>query len=195
MRRRCVSRRGSTRQPTPASPRPADQKPYWDMERARISGTREVPVEFLVNGRWWRTADRRRRPAARSPGDVAARASGWIAARILPSSHTNPVFVEVAGRRCGRRCERALGARGGGALLAAEGANIREPERADAGRATSTPGRSTGSCWGRHREWAASDRSPINIGTTTTMPRRAYVGPNSSSGTREGLRCCISALA
>ena len=75
---------------------PADQKPYWDIERARVPGTREVPVEFLVNGRVVAT---RRVVADGKPHDLrvtlpVAR-SGWVAARILPSSHTNPVFVTV----------------------------------------------------------------------------------------------------
>ena len=75
---------------------PADEKPYWDIERARIPGTREVPVEFLVNGRVVAT---RRVVADGSPHDLRVTLplarSGWIAARILPSSHTNPVFVTV----------------------------------------------------------------------------------------------------
>ena len=33
---------------------PYDQKPYWDVERARVGNTREVPVEIVVNGKWWR---------------------------------------------------------------------------------------------------------------------------------------------
>lgn len=75
---------------------PADEKPYWDIERARIAGTRDVPVEFLVNGR---VVETRRVLADGNPHDLrvtlpVAR-SGWIAARILPSSHTNPVFVTV----------------------------------------------------------------------------------------------------
>ena len=38
-RRPSASRRGSTRPPTrPSPPRPADQKPYWDIERARVAG-------------------------------------------------------------------------------------------------------------------------------------------------------------
>ena len=61
-----------------------------------MPGTREVPVEFLVNGRVVAT---RRVVADGNPHDLrvtlpVAR-SGWIAARILPSSHTNPVFVTV----------------------------------------------------------------------------------------------------
>ncbi len=75
---------------------PADEKPYWEIERARVPGTREVPVEFLVNGRVVATT---RVVADGNPHDLrvtlpVAR-SGWIAARILPSSHTNPVFVTV----------------------------------------------------------------------------------------------------
>jgi hypothetical protein len=27
----------------------ADEKPYWDLERARIGDTRQVPVELVVN--------------------------------------------------------------------------------------------------------------------------------------------------
>ena len=34
--------------------RPYQQKPYWDIERARIGQTREVPVELVVNGIRWR---------------------------------------------------------------------------------------------------------------------------------------------
>ena len=30
---------------------PYDQKPYWDVERARIGDTRDVPVEIVVNGK------------------------------------------------------------------------------------------------------------------------------------------------
>jgi hypothetical protein len=29
---------------------PYDQKPYWELERARIGSTRNVPVELIVNG-------------------------------------------------------------------------------------------------------------------------------------------------
>ena len=27
-----------------------DEKPYWDVERARIGNSREIPVEIVVNG-------------------------------------------------------------------------------------------------------------------------------------------------
>jgi hypothetical protein len=78
---------------------PADEKPYWDLERARIAGTREVPVEFVVNGR---VVETRRIVADGTPRELRAALplaeSAWVAVRILPSSHTNPVFVEVSGK-------------------------------------------------------------------------------------------------
>ena len=30
--------------------RPLEQKPYWELERARLGETRKVPVEVIVNG-------------------------------------------------------------------------------------------------------------------------------------------------
>jgi len=78
---------------------PYDQKPYWDLERARIGATRNVPVELIVNGeavaRQEIAADGVERPIA---FDVKIDQSSWVAMRILPSSHTNPVFVMVGGK-------------------------------------------------------------------------------------------------
>ena len=76
-----------------------DQQPYWELERARLEGTREVPVELIVNGE----------PVARknilADGtirdvvfDIPVKRSSWLALRILPSSHTNPIFITVDGR-------------------------------------------------------------------------------------------------
>lgn len=76
-----------------------DEKPYWDLERARIADTREVPVEIVVNGAVVATqklvADGTLRTLT---FDVTLDRSSWIAARILPSSHTNPVFALVGGK-------------------------------------------------------------------------------------------------
>ena len=78
---------------------PVDQKPYWHVERARVPGTRQVQVELLVNGRPAAVqnivADGSVRPLT---FDVDIQKSCWVALRILPSSHTNPVFVTVAGK-------------------------------------------------------------------------------------------------
>jgi hypothetical protein len=86
--------------------RPYNQKPYWNIERARIGETREVPVEVIVNGypvaKQTLLADGKQRDVA---FDVKIERSSWVALRILPSSHTNPVFVLVGGKpiRAGRR--------------------------------------------------------------------------------------------
>ncbi len=83
-----------------------NEKPYWDVERARIGDTREVPVELVVNGepvaRQNVLADGQVRDVA---FDVPIAKSSWVAVRILPSAHTNPVFVLVAGKpiRASRR--------------------------------------------------------------------------------------------
>jgi hypothetical protein len=73
-----------------------DQKPYWDVERARIGNTRKVPVELIVNGQ---AVGRQEIDADGSIHDVTFNApierSSWIALRILPSSHTNPIWVTV----------------------------------------------------------------------------------------------------
>jgi hypothetical protein len=82
-------------------------KPYWHVERARIDATRSVPIEVVVNGK----------PAARREiqadgqvrdivfDDIRIDRSAWIAVRILPATHTNPVFVIVGDRpiRASRR--------------------------------------------------------------------------------------------
>ena len=75
---------------------PYDQRPYWDPERARIAGTRDVPVEVIVNG----LPVARRTIAADGTireleFEVPIPKSSWIAVRILASSHTNPVFAIV----------------------------------------------------------------------------------------------------
>jgi hypothetical protein len=78
---------------------PYDQKPYWDVERARIENTREVPVEIVVNGKVLAkknvVADGKMYDLA---FDVPVSESSWIAARVLPAAHTNPIFALVAGK-------------------------------------------------------------------------------------------------
>ncbi len=83
-----------------------DQKPYWHVERARIGESRKVPVELIVNGepvaRREIVADGSTQPLS---FDVDLEQSSWVAVRIFPTVHTNPVFVEVAGKpiRANRR--------------------------------------------------------------------------------------------
>jgi hypothetical protein len=92
-----------------------DQMPYWDIERARTGGSREVPVEVIVNGQSVARnniiADGTLREVS---FDVSLARSSWVALRILPSSHTNPVFVIVndkpirASRRSAEWCLKAV---------------------------------------------------------------------------------------
>jgi hypothetical protein len=78
---------------------PYDEHPYWTIERARIGNSREVAVEIVVDGRpiTQKTivADGQTRDLR---FDIPIQRSSWIAARILPSSHTNPLFVIVGGK-------------------------------------------------------------------------------------------------
>jgi hypothetical protein len=75
------------------------EHPYWHLERARQGDTREVAVELVENGfpvaRTNVVADGAPRDLA---FDFAVKRSGWYAVRILPSTHTNPIFIEVGGR-------------------------------------------------------------------------------------------------
>jgi hypothetical protein len=76
--------------------RDADQKPFWDVERARVGGSRDVTIEFIVNGRPVETRTLRADGAIRPiEADLVLPRSGWVAARILPSAHTNPIWVQV----------------------------------------------------------------------------------------------------
>jgi hypothetical protein len=85
---------------------PYDQQPYWDVERARVENTREVPVEIVVNSQ---VAAKRNIVADGKVNDlefdVPVGASSWIAARVLPAAHTNPIFALVGGKpvRASRR--------------------------------------------------------------------------------------------
>jgi hypothetical protein len=82
------------------------EKPYWHVERARLGNSRQVPVELIVNGE---SVERKVIDGDGSLQDITfdyvPQQSCWVALRIFPSSHTNPVFVEVDGEpiRASRR--------------------------------------------------------------------------------------------
>lgn len=74
----------------------SQRQPAWHIERARIGQTRKVRVELVVNG----IAAASREVLA--DGDwrnisfnYPLKESSWVALRIYPSSHTNPIFVIV----------------------------------------------------------------------------------------------------
>jgi hypothetical protein len=89
---------------------PYTQKPYWHIERARLDG-RQVKVELIVNGypvqQKTISADGKIQEVK---FDVDIKRSSWVAMRILPSSHTNPIFISVddkpirASRRSAKWC-------------------------------------------------------------------------------------------
>ncbi len=113
---------------------PWTQKPYWDLERARIGDSRRVPVELVVNG----VAVARKEITAEGSEqvvefEVPIEISSWVALRILPSSHTNPVFVLVndqpirASRRSAEWCLKSIER-----CWHEKSPRIRERERAEA---------------------------------------------------------------
>ncbi|MCI0523928.1 MAG: CehA/McbA family metallohydrolase, partial [Acidobacteria bacterium] len=92
-----------------------NQKPYWDLERARIGSSREIPVELIVNGQ---PVAKKNIPADGQIRDLTFDAkierSSWVALRVPVSSHTNPIFVIVgdkpvrASRRSAEWCLKAV---------------------------------------------------------------------------------------
>ena len=85
---------------------PYTERPYWHLERARVGTTRKVPVAVVVNGEPVATKEIVADGTAQTlKFDIPINKSSWIAVRILPSSHTNPIFVLVGGKpiRASRR--------------------------------------------------------------------------------------------
>jgi hypothetical protein len=78
---------------------PPFDAPRWHLERARLGSSRSVPVEVIVNGK---VAHVQRIVAdgseQRIDVELAISRSSWVALRILPALHTQPVFVLVRGR-------------------------------------------------------------------------------------------------
>lgn len=85
---------------------PLDQPPYWHIERARIGDSRKVPVELVVNGVVVEQKEIEADGQAHHLAfDFTPKQSSWVALRVFPAAHTNPVFVEVDGKpiRASRR--------------------------------------------------------------------------------------------
>ncbi|GGN07652.1 hypothetical protein GCM10010967_49000 [Dyadobacter beijingensis] len=72
------------------------EKPYWDIERSRVGKSRKVRAELIFNGVPVETveilADGKVNDITFSPKIPK---SGWLAVRVYPSSHSNPVFVKI----------------------------------------------------------------------------------------------------
>jgi outer membrane murein-binding lipoprotein Lpp len=94
---------------------PLNQKPYWDVERARIGETRKVPVEAVVNGQPVATREIVADGSTQEVTfEVPIKHSSWVCLRVFPSSHTNPIFVLVgdqpvrASRKSAEWCLKAI---------------------------------------------------------------------------------------
>jgi hypothetical protein len=79
---------------------PRDKKPYWSIERARIGQSRTVPLEVIVNGMAVTNVPLLADGTLRDVSfNVRIERSSWVALRILGSSHTNPIWVLVDGKK------------------------------------------------------------------------------------------------
>lgn len=116
--------------------RPQAEQPYWHIERARIGKTRTVAVELLANGvpvdTVIVTADGKINDVTFS---YTPQKSAWLAMRVYPSSHTNPVFVIVDNKpirdlKSASWCRRAVDQ-----CWKMKEPNIRSSEQADAKQA------------------------------------------------------------
>lgn len=76
-----------------------DEKPYWHLERCRIGESRNVKVELIINGEAVQSKEIEANGIEHTiDWEVEIKESSWAAVRILPSLHSNPIFVEVAGK-------------------------------------------------------------------------------------------------
>lgn len=109
-------------------------KPYWDIERARVGTSRNVPVELIVNGKSVARQDIEASGKFSTVSfDYPIEQSSWVALRVLASSHTNPIFVLVgdkpvrASKKSANWCVAAVDK-----CWEQKNNLIREPDKADA---------------------------------------------------------------
>ena len=95
---------------TPADPDVGQSEGYpWHIERARVGSSRRVPLEVVVNGHAVQRRDVVADGCFRAMTfEIDVPRSSWVALRILPSAHTAPIVVSVAGQpaRASRRSAR-----------------------------------------------------------------------------------------
>lgn len=76
-----------------------DVFPCWNIERARIKGSRKVQVELIVNGEKITSkeieADGKLQPVSFEPEITEG---SWVALRVYASAHTNPVYIDINGK-------------------------------------------------------------------------------------------------
>jgi hypothetical protein len=113
--------------------RAQDEQPYWNIERARIGKTRNVYVELIVNGE---VVDSTQIIADGSLQNISfkypIKKSSWVALRIYPSAHSNPIFIikdekPIHELKSAQWCRKAVDQ-----CWKMKQGNIRPSERADA---------------------------------------------------------------
>lgn len=110
-----------------------DEYPFWSIQRARIGTSRKVPVELIVNGEAVDTVEIEADGSWKDLNfNYEVSRSSWIALRVYPSSHTNPVFVivngkPIASKKSSEWCSKAVDQ-----CWKMKQANIRASERAEA---------------------------------------------------------------
>jgi hypothetical protein len=113
--------------------RKLNEKPYWHIERARIGDTRTVQVEALINGQ---PAAKRLLKADGHLEDIAfdldIAKSCWVALRIYPSSHTNPIWITVNDKPVREKASLEWCLKGVDQCWSQKRALIAEKEQADA---------------------------------------------------------------
>jgi hypothetical protein len=69
---------------------------WWQIEKARSGSSRTVPLELIVNGRAVARKDIVADGELRDVSfDAKVDRSSWVALRIFPSSHSNPIWVTI----------------------------------------------------------------------------------------------------
>ena len=135
--------------------RPLAQKPYWDLERARIGETRKVPVEVIVNGESVGKTELSADGSIQGVSfDVPIKKSSWVALAGLP------VVPHQPGLHLGRRQAdpgleeiRGMVPEIGRPVLVEEGAgHSRRAKRKRPEKPMKSPARLTGRSWRRARE-------------------------------------------
>lgn len=109
---------------------------YWSIEHARLPGTRSVPLELIVNGVPVDTviikADGSMNPVR---FHYRVERPCWLALRILSSSHSNPIFVTIGGKRVIEKASAEWCRRAVDQCWRMKSPNIRENERSAASAA------------------------------------------------------------
>jgi hypothetical protein len=112
------------------------EQPYWHLERARIGTSRKVPVDLVVNGKVVETKEiEADGDWTKVKFDYEVQHSSWIALKVYPSSHTNPIFITVDGQPILSKKSAEWAQRAVDQSWKMKSPQIREPEIKDAQQA------------------------------------------------------------